>query len=378
LKNSIENLRNKFIITYVDKVSGNFAFVCKQFYFEYIKNFIHNSNNYKLCNNSQTEINNKIKALHKRLGLNINKINLPYIFITPKFHKNPIKFRTVTCGYNTYIVKTSQVLKNIVQTAIDSLNGSSIINNSYKVIEYMKDKIVNSVYTYDFEDLFNSIDIEDMITVLNKMYDEMLSNIIQYEKFKILINVVLKENYIEFDGKIYRQCMGLAQGGSASNCLANIYLHYYEKNRANIQNCNDSYLLRYIDDVIVFGGSADFVPNVQFYPNYLKLKLTNLNSNKADFLDLEIEIVDNSIKTKIFDKRNSFNFKVNKFPNWLSNIHKSVFKGVIITHIYRNKNLISNNWDRYMNIKDFIDELLELDYPIDFVFSYINKNKFCA
>ena len=38
----------------------------------------------------------------KKLKLHIYNLTFPYLFIMTKFHKNPIKFRFVTCATNSY------------------------------------------------------------------------------------------------------------------------------------------------------------------------------------------------------------------------------------------------------------------------------------
>ncbi|GFU34102.1 hypothetical protein TNCV_3199061 [Trichonephila clavipes] len=120
------------------------------------------------------------------------------------------------------------------------------------------------------------------------------------EKFDILANLVLKENFLAFDQNLYKQINGLPQGGPASNCLANLYLHFFEIDHV----VNDSYLInRYIDDLIIFGKNSEYKPNITFYPDYLKLLKTNFNFNMVDFLDLDLHLIDNNVVSNIFDTK---------------------------------------------------------------------------
>ena len=44
---------------------------------------------------------------------------------------HPRKFRTVTSGYKTYIVKSGKILQNIIlRNVINNLKNTAIINNS--------------------------------------------------------------------------------------------------------------------------------------------------------------------------------------------------------------------------------------------------------
>ncbi|GFV11526.1 hypothetical protein TNCV_975181 [Trichonephila clavipes] len=42
------------------------------------------------------------------------------MYITPKFHKNPVKFGTVTNGFNTFINKSGKAVDSVVVRASDS------------------------------------------------------------------------------------------------------------------------------------------------------------------------------------------------------------------------------------------------------------------
>jgi hypothetical protein len=218
---------------------------------------------------------------------------------------------------------------------------------------------------YDFEDLFNSIKIDYLIEVLFNMFNNYYNNgDIDEIKFKILTNLAIKENYIYYNGKLFQQINGITQGGPASNSLANLYLSYFESEIVNNSNC---YLFRYIDDLIIFSRDINYIPIIDFYPNYLNLILTNNTTLKAHFLDLDIDIVDFQLHTKIYDKRNDFNFLINRLPNWNSNIHSSIFRNIIFNINFRAKNLIQNNFDRINFLKIFYLIAIQMDFPVDFL-----------
>ena len=80
----------------------------------------------------------------------------------------------------------------------------------------------------------------------------------------------------------------------------------------------------YIDDVLSINNSrfAEFLPLI--YPP------------SASFLDLYLEFDDSGqISTKIYDKRDDFNFKIINFPNMCSNIPASPAYGVYISQLIR-------------------------------------------
>ena len=68
-------------------------------------------------------------------------------------------------------------------------------------------------------------------------------------------------------------------------------------------------------------------------PPELEVKETTDTASSASFLDLYLEFDDSGqLSTKIYDKRDDFNFKIINFPNMCSNIPASPAYGVYIVH----------------------------------------------
>jgi hypothetical protein len=79
---------------------------------------------------------------------------------------------------------------------------------------------------------------------------------------------------------------------------------------------------------------AEFVPLI--YPPELEIKETTDTASSASFLDLCLEFDDSGqLSTKIYDKRDDFNFKNINFPNMCSNIPASPAYGVYISQLIR-------------------------------------------
>ena len=72
-----------------------------------------------------------------------------------------------------------------------------------------------------------------------------------------------------------------------------------------------NFTYRYIDDVLSINNSrfAEFLPLI--YPPELEVKETTDTVSSATFLDLCLEF-SGQISTKIYDKRDDFNFKIIK------------------------------------------------------------------
>ena len=52
----------------------------------------------------------------------------------------------------------------------------------------------------------------------------------------------------------------------------------------------------------------------QIYPSELQLDKVNISDTKAAFLDLHLSISNDIVSTKIYDKRDDFDFEIVNFP----------------------------------------------------------------
>ena len=86
-----------------------------------------------------------------------------------------------------------------------------------------------------------------------------------------------------------------------------------------------------------------------------KLETTDTASS-ASFLDLYLEFDDSGqINTKIYDKRDDFNFKIINFPNMCGNIPASPAYGVYISQLIRYARASSNYSDflkRHLHLRN--------------------------
>jgi hypothetical protein len=79
------------------------------------------------------------------------------------------------------------------------------------------------------------------------------------------------------------------------------------------------------------------------YPPELEVKETTDTASSASFLDLYLEFDDSGqISTKMYDKRDDFNFKIINFPNMCSNVPASPAYGVYISQLIHYARVSSN------------------------------------
>ena len=92
---------------------------------------------------------------------------------------------------------------------------------------------------------------------------------------------------------------------------------------------------RYLDDLLNIDN--DFFDSMvnRIYPSELQLNKANVSDTEASFLDLHLSILDGSVKTKIYDKRDDFDFDIVSFPFLDGDVPRSTSYGVYISQLIR-------------------------------------------
>ena len=97
-----------------------------------------------------------------------------------------------------------------------------------------------------------------------------------------------------------------------------------------------NFTFRYIDDVLSLNTSRfdDFVDRIN--PIEFEIKDTTDTDRSASYLDLHLKIdSEGQLRTKLYDKRDYFNFPIVYFPFICSNIPAAPAYGVYISQLMR-------------------------------------------
>ena len=92
---------------------------------------------------------------------------------------------------------------------------------------------------------------------------------------------------------------------------------------------------RYLDDLLNI-DNIHFVHMVpRIYPTELQLNKANAFDTEAAFLDLNLSIHNDIVSTKIYDKRDDFNFDIVNFPFLDGDVPQRPSYGVYISQLIR-------------------------------------------
>ena len=89
---------------------------------------------------------------------------------------------------------------------------------------------------------------------------------------------------------------------------------------------------RYIYDVLSINNCYFLTDVDSIYPSELEIKDTTASASSISYLDILLEMdIDGNLTTKLYDKRDDFNFSIVNFPYLCSNIPSSPAYGVFVS-----------------------------------------------
>ena len=92
-----------------------------------------------------------------------------------------------------------------------------------------------------------------------------------------------------------------------------ILLSLSDNNQTDIIEAFNS-TVRYLDDLLDIDNPYFEQMVGQIYPTELQLNKANSSDTEAPFLDLNLSITNSIVSSKIYDKRDDFNFEIVNFP----------------------------------------------------------------
>ena len=144
------------------------------------------------------------------------------------------------------------------------------------------------------------------------------------------LNFLLDNIFIRFGTKLYRQVVGIPMGTNCAPLVVDLFLFCYERDfmmslsddkQAIIDAFNTT--SRYLDDILNINDVYFDTMASQIYPSELQRNKANTSDTEAAFLDLHLSINNDIVSTKIYDKRDDFDFEIVNFPFLDGDVHRS-------------------------------------------------------
>ena len=392
----LKEFQSKFVITLVDKTTNNFAFVCKKFYICSILKELglwpgEEGLTYKKSNLNRQEVINKLRGgsdlfLKNERAEDIH-YELPFIYAIVKMHKNPIKLRFIIASCKS----PNKTLARVAMLGLDAcekqlerfcehirnftgINRFFIINNFQKIssdIETLNSRpSEKQISTFDFTSLYTKLTHERLKNNMEWYIDTAFkgaklrgqkflsvyhnstrwvskhnenSNSFDCATFKCIIKSLVDNVFFEFGEFVMRQIIGIPMGHKHSPQMANGTLHkeeYFFQEQMTKTNYlvakSLNHTFRYIDDITPLNDKGNFEKYfTQIYPPELELNRENVGFKSATVLEMDVNVVDNKFLVGVYDKRDSFNFEVFRYPSFESNIPNRIIYSVFLGQLVR-------------------------------------------
>ena len=195
IRSKLKTLQDSFVITVVDKASQNLAFICKKFYISQIckeiglNENIHLSKTYEQHNICVDEIISNFSTNCLDFQTEIPDIckNLPFIQIIPKFHKKPVKFRTIISSSKAFTKPLSRKLclaLKLIQKRMQGycktietytkINPFWIIDNNKEILDIINatnnNRNCRNINTFDFTTLYTTLKHDEILENFQNLF----------------------------------------------------------------------------------------------------------------------------------------------------------------------------------------------------------------
>ena len=125
-------------------------------------------------------------------------------------------------------------------------------------------------------------------------------------------------------------------GTNCAPLVADLFLFYYERDfMLSVSDNNQTDIIeafnstsRYLDDILNIDNPYFEQMLGQIYPTELQLNKANSSDTEAPFLDLNLSITNGIASSKIYDKRDDFNFEIVNFPFLDGDVPRNTFYGI--------------------------------------------------
>ena len=231
-------------------------------------------------------------------------------------------------------------------------------------ITYCKDYLSRlPICIYDVESLFTNIPIHHTLKyILEEIYTHnKLPHICSKLIFKSLLLKLATESTYIFQSQFYKQTDGCTVGGPLLVTFSNIYLTKLEKDQ--VKPLKPKFYCRFVDDVTSRRLKNTYDSLFEKLNNYHEKINFTIETNPKKFLDTQLLLENDIIKTEVYRK-------VNKFPvHWKSQIPKRYKRNAINGDLYRSWRISSNFNHEKKQIRRKFSSVV---YPMRFVNSVIN------
>ena len=282
--------------------------------------------------------------------------NSPLVGITKfvDFYLNPLLQQT-----DTYIKDSGHLLHKLQN--IHNVNKSTFL------------------VTADVKSLYTSIPQKDITTAVYDILEERpRPHFPPTNTILRLVDIILHNNYFEFNGTTYLQIRGVGMGLSSSPTFACLFMHCLERKFLPKQQLRPIFFGRYIDDILVVSNSSygeiiSFLRNMNEAHPHIKYTW-NISNKKAIFLDLHIyKKLTRKNEYTLWSDLHTKSSDIKQYLHFQSNHPRHVFKSVAYGQALRIVRIVNDERKLTHRLRTLGYDLIHRGYPREMVTRQINK-----
>ena len=182
-KKDLDQLKEHFIITGVDKASNNISLICKKYYLDNIKHELSSTSTYSLSPKKKEDIIKDHISFCSKFKIPVTHKTLPILHMFPKFHKDSMDFRYIAAGTRSSLKPLSKILSGVLSLInkfikthsnykfkFHNTSGYWIVNNKDTTLDnlsYLNNtSIAKSIKSFDLKKLYTNLSHDKFITTI--------------------------------------------------------------------------------------------------------------------------------------------------------------------------------------------------------------------
>lgn len=244
--------------------------------------------------------------------LRLESYSIPLFYGCPKIHKDGFPLRPIIAAVNMIGDFISSWILEKLNLIADYL-GRYKVNNSYSLMPDLKNFQVEHGHvlsSYDYVSMYTNIDVEETILLISQYY-----SIIQHTTtvppcvfMQCLRFFINDATFFMFNGRIFKQCKGLAMGNRLAQALAEIRTDHALLQSLQCFNAElISFIYKYVDDIFSASDEGQIMNILNKISDDVGMELTVTTEDDAqevDFLDCTIKRNDGgTLSTKWLKKK---------------------------------------------------------------------------
>lgn len=220
---------------------------------------------------------------------------IPFFYVIPKLHKNPICTRPIVPNHSWVTTDIAIWLHNDLWPIVKECQW--ICENSLDIIHTIDNLSLTSkphIFSIDVVSMYTNLAIAEGLFIIRKLL--LKKGLDEYKvEFRIrLLKWVLTNNYLMYGTKTYKQIKGTAMGSNVAPAFANLFMMFYEELLFEIVPKPVVYK-RYLDDILVYTSSEEefftLLRHMQDMSPSLKFSYER-STTSINFLDLKLSLSD--------------------------------------------------------------------------------------